>query len=167
MAKILSIIAPEGFQEVEYLDSKRALEENGHEVVTCSTHQIAFDRKDHSYKVDVLLDEIFEDDYDAVLFVGGPGVHAFFDDQDFQSVARAFHDAGKLTTAICAAPVILARAGLLAGKKATCFPVQVDTLKESGADYTGAPVEEDGLFITGSGPEAAFEFGLKIGENLK
>lgn len=166
MAKILSIIAPERFQQVEYLESKKALEEGGHTVVTASTHQIAFDKSDHSYKVDILLDEVMEDDFDAVLFVGGPGVHAFFDDPDFHSIAHAFYDAGKLTTAICAAPVILARAGLLKGRKSTCFAAQKDDLVAAGAVYTGGHTEKDGLIITADGPDSAYQFGQVIAEVL-
>ncbi|MFH0838304.1 MAG: DJ-1/PfpI family protein [Patescibacteria group bacterium] len=167
MARVLSVVAPEKFQQIEYLESKKALEEQGHAVVTASTHQIAFDKADHSYKADILLDEVMEDDFDAVLFVGGPGIHAYFDDEDFHSVARAFFAAGKLTTAICAAPVILGRAGLLNGKKATCFPAQAEELIRSGAEYTEKHVEKDGLIITADGPASAYDFGLAISEALQ
>ena len=162
MAKVLSIIAPEKFQQVEYLESKKALEEKGHEVITGCSHQMAFDKNDERYKVDILLDEVMEDDFDAVLFVGGPGSHLYFDDEDCHAIARAFYDAGKLTTAICAAPVILGRAGLLEGKKATCWSGQEENLKASGAEFTGSQVEKDGLIITGDGPEAAYDFGLAV-----
>lgn len=167
MAKVLSIIAPEKFQQVEYLESKKALESIGHEVVTSCSHQMAFDKNDQRYKVDILLDEVMEDDFDAVLFVGGPGSHAYFDDPDCHSIARAFYDAGKPTTAICAAPVILGRAGLLKRKRATCFPHETQVLIDSGADYTGAHVEKDGLIITADGPDSAYDFGLAIAEALK
>lgn len=166
MANVLCIVAPERFQQVEYLQSRRALEENGHHVVTASTHQIAFDKADHSYKMDILLDEIMEDDFDAVLFVGGPGIYEYFDDADFQSVARAFYGAGKLTTAICAAPSVLANAGLLEGKKATCFEGEAENLKAKGALYTGGHVEKDGLIITADGPESAYDLGVAIAEMI-
>ena len=166
MAKVLSVVAPEKFQQVEYLESKRALEEKGHEVVLCSTHQIAFDKNDEAYKVDALLDEVFEDEYDAILFVGGKGIQLHFDDPDFQSMARAFYDSEKVTAAICAAPVILARAGLLEGKKVTCWPEVGNILEKAGAEYTKEPVETDGLIVTGDGPDSAYAFGLKIAELL-
>ncbi len=166
MAKVLSIVAPEGFQQVEYLNSKKALEERGHTVVTCSTHQIAFDKQDHRYKVDALLDEVFEDEYDAVLFIGGPGIYQFHDDSDFHSMARAFHDEKKVTAAICAAPTILARAGLLSGVKMTCFEGEAGHAKEAGANYTGAKVEKDGLILTADGPDSAKDFGLALADML-
>jgi len=167
MAKVLSVVAPERFQDVEYLESKKALEEKGHEVVLSSTHQIAFDKAEHSYKVDILLDEVMEDDFDAVLFIGGPGIPAHFDDEDFHAIARAFYDAGKPTTAICAAPVILGRAGLLKGKKVTCWSGVAANLEAFDANCTGGQVEKDGLIITGDGPDSAYDFGLVIAEALK
>jgi protease I len=167
MKKVLSIVAPELFQPIEYADSKKALEEAGIEVVLCSTHQIAFDKNDERYKVDVLLDEVFEDDYDAVLFVGGKGIQLHFDDPDFQSMARAFYDEGKVTAAICAAPVILAKAGLLDDKKATCWEGAKAQLAEAGAEVQDEAVVQDGILITGNGPDAATEFGQTVAQALQ
>lgn len=166
MAKVLSIIAPENFQQVEYLESKRGLQEKGHEVVTGCSHQMAFDKNDERYKVDILLDEVMEDDFDAVLFIGGPGAHDLFDDEDCHAIARAFYDAKKPTAAICAAPVILGRAGLLKDKKATCWPAQGGALEASGAQYTAKNVERDDLIITADGPDSAYDFGLAIADAL-
>ena len=72
---------------------------------------------------------------------------------------------GRPAAAICAAPLVLGRLGLLNGKRATCYPGFETELK--GATYTGALVEQDGLFITGKGPAAVFEFGYAIVERLK
>lgn len=167
MATVLSIIAPEGYQDIEYNDSKQALKAAGHEVITASTVKEAHGKYGGTQKADVLLDEVNPEDYDAILFVGGPGSHGYFDDPDAHSLAKAFYASGKLTTAICAAPSILANAGLLDGKKATCFESQADNLKKKGATYTGQPVEQDGLIITGNGPNSAKAFGEKISDALR
>ena len=98
--------------------------------------------------------------------VGGSGASVFFDDPTAHKIAKDFLDAGKLTTAICAAPSILANAGLLQNIRSTCFPSQADNLKEKGANYTGTPVEQDGLIITADGPNSATAFGEKIAEAL-
>ena len=71
---------------------------------------------------------------------------------------------GKFIGAICAAPSILGRKGLLSGRKATCFPGFEEFLE--GADFTGAPVEHDGNIITARGAGVAIEFGLKLAEVL-
>ena len=71
---------------------------------------------------------------------------------------------GRPVAAICAAPLVLGRLGLLNGKRATCYPGVEGELV--GATYTAAMVEQDGLFITGKGPAAAFDFAYTIVERL-
>jgi protease I len=167
MAKILSIIAPEGFQDKEYGDSKAALEKAGHKVITASTTPVAYGKFGSKVKTDVILSDINPDDYDVIMFIGGPGCFEYFDDPTALKLARDFYNSGKLTTAICAAPSILANAGVLKGKKATCWEGESDTLISKGADYTGKDVEIDGKVITGDGPMSATKFGKTIAENLK
>ena len=70
-----------------------------------------------------------------------------------------------MVSAICAAPSVLGRLGLLKGKKATCYPGFEDKL--SGAECTGEYVVRDGNIITGRGAGAAIDFGLKIVEYFK
>ncbi len=167
MAKIISIIAPQGFQDIEYNDSKHALESAGHEVVTASTKHTAFGKFGAEEKVDLLIDEVKVGDYDAIVFIGGPGVYELFEDKTALKLAKDFYNAGKLTTAICAAPSILANAGLLKAKRVTCFSSQEDHLKEKEAICTGFHVEQDGLIITADGPDSATGFGKKIAEELE
>lgn len=73
--------------------------------------------------------------------------------------------AGRTVAAICAAPLVLGRLGLLQGHRATCYPGFEDEL--TGATSTGALVEHDGQFVTGKGPAAVFEFGYKLVELFK
>jgi protease I len=167
MAKVLSVIAPQGYQGVEYLHSKEAIEKAGHKVVTASTTKKAMAKDGTSVKVDVLLKNVELDGFEAILFVGGPGVYDYFEDKTALGLAKQFHKAGKIVSAICAAPTILANAGLLKGVKATCFPSQASGLKERGAQYIDRPVVRDGLIITADGPAAAGVFGEAITEALE
>src|SRR3989344_326100 len=78
-------------------------------------------------------------------------------------IARKTIEAGKKLAAICIAPTILARAGVLKGKRATAWTSalnkkSIDILKENGAEYVDKPVVEDEI-ITANGPESAEEFG--------
>ncbi|MHC4062693.1 MAG: DJ-1/PfpI family protein, partial [Planctomycetota bacterium] len=73
---------------------------------------------------------------------------------------------GKVLAAICIAPVVLANAGLLNGVRATSFLSERETLQVAGAEFTGAPVERDGLIITASDPSAANLFGRAIADAL-
>lgn len=166
MAKILSIIAPEGYQDQEYGDSKAALEEKGHTVITACSQKHATGKFGSTTEADLLLEEIKPEDYDAILFVGGPGVYQYFDNIHLQEIAKTFYQSGKPTTAICAAPGVLANAGLLNGKTVTCFEGESGNLIAKGANYTGKPTEQDGLIITGNGPSAARDFGLLIAKSL-
>ena len=100
------------------------------------------------------------------MFIGGPGSFEYFYDPTALNLAQDFYNAGKLTTAICAAPVILANAGVLDEKNATCWNGVANVLTDNGANYTGKDVEVDGLIITGDGPLSATKFGLAIAENL-
>tara|TARA_B100000315_G_C14460533_1_gene533506 strand:+ start:552 stop:1055 length:504 start_codon:yes stop_codon:yes gene_type:complete len=162
MAKILSIIAPEDFQDQEYSDSKTALEVAGHEVVTASTVAAPTGKFGATAQANIMLADVNPDDYDAIAFIGGPGVYGYFEDEIVLNLAKTFLNANKPTCAICAAPGILANAGLLQGKSATCWPGEGDHLKEKGTNYTGKPVEQDGLIITADGPTSAKAFGEAI-----
>jgi 4-methyl-5(b-hydroxyethyl)-thiazole monophosphate biosynthesis len=71
-----------------------------------------------------------------------------------------FAEKGQPLAAICAAPLVYGKRGLLRGKKATCYPGFEGLLE--GAEYTAALVQEDGNFITGKGPGAAMEFAFAI-----
>jgi len=68
--------------------------------------------------------------------------------------------------AICIAPGILARAGILKDKKATVFPSEIETLKREGAHYSALPVVIDGKIVTADGPEAAEGFGKALVKTL-
>ena len=71
---------------------------------------------------------------------------------------------GRIVAAICAAPMVLGRLGMLKGRKATCYPGCEGALE--GAHYTAAIVQTDGNVITGRGPAAAMEFGYTLVEAL-
>ncbi len=164
--RILSLISPTGFQEIEYLTPKQVLESHGHTVITASTVKNPVGHLGHTFTADLLLDEVHPSDYDAVFFVGGPGSHFYFDYKPALELAKDFYNSGKLTCAICAGPSILANAGLLKGVTATSFPSHEQNLRTHGAKFTGNPVEQDGLIITANGPAAAEAFGEKIHQAL-
>ena len=165
--KILVVIAANGYQDTEYGTPKNILEKAGYEVVTTSTKEIAKGVVGGKTTVDILMDNVNPADYAAVVFIGGPGSHDYFDYEPALKLAKDFYNSGKLTTAICAAPSILANAGILQGKTVTAFPDEAGNIKSKGAAYTGKSVEQDGMIITGNGPSAAKAFGEKIVEALK
>ncbi|MFH1820862.1 MAG: DJ-1/PfpI family protein [Methanobacteriota archaeon] len=163
------IIAPENFRDEELLHTKEELDKAGVETSIASTKTTeAKGMLGVKVTPDIKLVQVKVDDYDAVVFVGGSGSAAYFKDDCALSIAREASKRGKKVCAICIAPVVLANAGLLKGKRATVFPGDyVKDIVNKGAAYTGKPVEVDGNVITANGPAAAREFGRAIAKALK
>ena len=94
-----------------------------------------------------------------VLPGGGKGTENLASDNRVIEAVRTFDAAGKYVTAICAAPTVLAAAGILEGRKATCYP---SCAKQLGSAYDEAPVIADGNVITSQGPGTAMLFALVL-----
>ncbi len=111
------------------------------------------------------VDFVPSDDIDMIVLPGGmPGTLNLEKSRTVQDAIDFCANNDKYIAAICAAPSIIGKKGLLEGKKATCFPGFEQFLE--GAEYTGEGVVHDGKIITGKGPGAAIEFGLKLSEIL-
>ncbi len=168
MASVLMVIAPEVFRDEEYDHPKQALESRGATVTTASTRAGACHGKlGMIAEATHALAEARAADYDAVVFVGGGGAEVFFDDQAAHALACEMHALDRVVAAICIAPSVFARAGLLRGVHATAFPSQRDDLIAHGALWSTGPVEIDGRIITANGPDAARDFGLAIADALR
>jgi protease I len=166
--KALFIIAHKNFRDEEFAHPKAVLEKQGVKVtVASSSTQKAVGMLGMTVQPDILLSEVKVDDYDLVVFVGGSGSDEYWEDAAAHRIAETAFQEGKIVAAICIAPVTLANAGLLKGRKATVFSSCVDQLKEKGAIYADQPVVQDGRIITASGPDAANSFGEVLLEALK
>jgi len=163
MAEILMVIAPDRFRDEELFETRRVLEEKGHRV-TVAGHPTGLSRgtRGGEYLLEEDLYRQNPDLFDAIIFVGGGGAEAYFDNPVAHQIAGTMLESGKVTAAICIAPVILARAGLLSGRRATVFPDGKEELIRAGALYQEEPVVTDGLLITADGPGAAEEFALAV-----
>lgn len=163
MPTVLMVIAPDQFRDEEYSHPKEVLERLGAKVVTASVAPgPCRGRFGLLAQADVALMEVDAEDYDAVVFVGGAGANIYFDDADARRLATQAEEEGKIVAAICIAPTILGRSGLLSGKRVTSFPSQEDELRSQAGEWTGRPVEVDGRIITANGPDAAKDFGLAV-----
>lgn len=166
--KILMVVAPEGYRDEEFRDPKEVFEEAGAEVIVASKGvETAKGKISDTVKVDMDISDVVAFDYDAVIFVGGPGATVYFDDPIAQKIARDAAEAGRIVGAICIAPSILANAGLLEGKKATSFPSEQKNIEPKCAEYTGDEVTVDGNIVTANGPDAADAFGRAIANLLE
>jgi protease I len=166
--RAVMIIAFQGFRDEEYAEPKKVLEKAGIEITTASSKVgTAKGKFGMPAKVDISLNDVNVADYDAVIFVGGPGIYAHFDDPVAQKIAKEAVNQGKILAAICASVSILANAGLLKGIKSTCFPGEAANLKNKGARYSSSGLEVDGKIITADGPAHAKQFGAEIVKALK
>jgi protease I len=165
--KAVLIIAQSNFQDDEFLRPKEILEASGIEVIVASTTlSQAIGMNGAGVKPDMLVKNIKVADFDAVVFIGGSGATQYLTDPLAHSIAQEAIAKNKIVGAICIAPVILTNAGILKGKKATVYPSEADKLKAGGVNYTGKPLEKDGLIITADGPKSAKEFGEEISRAL-
>ena len=116
---------------------------------------------------DTTLDAALQQDFDMIVLPGGlPGADYLRDDARVIAVLKKMAAADKYTAAICAAPRVLAQAGLLDGKRATSFPGALDIDAVPGIDYQQAAVVIDGKVITSRGPGTAMDFALTLVETL-
>ena len=161
--KVLMVVAPRGFRDEEYFEPKKILSDAGAQVVTASlTKGDLYGMLGAKITADILLQEARAADYDAVVFIGGAGAQVYWNNPIAHKLATDAFSAGKITAAICVAPVTLAQAGITKGKRVTCFPSAKADVAAQGAQCTDMRVEVDGNLITASGPEASQEFGQAL-----
>ena len=166
--KVLMIVAPQNFRDEELLEPKDVLEKQGFQVIIASkkTKQ-ATGKLGAIVNVDIEYSQASVKDYNAIVFVGGGGATVYFDDPIVHKMIQEASNQNKIIAGICIASSILANAGILSNKKATCFPSEQNNLEKKGSIYTGERVTVDGNIITANGPQSATEFGEKIANLLK
>lgn len=112
---------------------------------------------------DTTLDKAIQQNFDMIVFPGGlPGADNLNNDPRIHQLLKTMHQQGKYTAAICAAPKILAHAGLLANKSATSYPGVLENMNIPQLQFISAPVIKDGLVITSRGPGTAIDFALEL-----
>jgi len=167
---VLMVIAPKDFEDGEFFIPKTLLEVNGANVTVASTTSKALGINGSTYTTDILISDAKAKNYDAIVIVGGTGViGSLWDDKDLRSLVKDANKQKKIIAAICAAPPILARAGILKDKNATMFPWSdgIKELTDNDVNYVDKEVVVSGNIVTGRNPDASVAFGLKLCEVLK
>ena len=161
----VAVLLAEGFETIEALTTVDILRRAG---VECHTFATKNQELTTSHHITLKADKVFNEeikDYDVVVLPGGmPGAVNLRDDERVINLLKEFNSKNKIIAAICAGPIVLAKADILNGKVCTCSPGFEDQL--NGANYQEAIVQRDGNVITGKGPAAALEFGYTILETL-
>jgi protease I len=169
--KALLIIPPERFNEDELFHPKEALENEGVEVTIASTKTGEI-IGDYQGKVEstVIFSEVSFTDYDVIAVIGGSGTNDYlWENQDLQTYLKQAYEQKVLLTGICAGSVTVVKTGLLEGRTATCYPldVQINVLKENKVNYIPEHVVTHKDIITGDGPDGAKEFGQSLVKALR
>ncbi|MEM8549948.1 MAG: DJ-1 family glyoxalase III [Verrucomicrobiota bacterium] len=162
MSKSALTILHQGFEEMEAIAPIDILRRGGVTVTVASREPdlVVKGRNEITVTAELPLDEALKQRYDALILPGGPGVFSQLrGDQRVADALKHFAETDKLVCAICAAPVVLADAGLLAGKRFTSHTSTADELP--GRDPERAVVEDNNL-ITSQGAGTATAFALAV-----
>ena len=161
------VVASQNFRDEELFETKRALDAAGVQSVIASTKiGIIAGVLGNISDANILIGQVRVDDYDAIIFIGGPGAVEYVANPIALNLAREAVRQRKILAAIDTAPTILAIAGVLPGVRVTGFLSERDRLIFAGAVYTGLPVEQDRLIITGSGPAASIQFARAVADAI-
>lgn len=166
MKKAVMLFA-QGFETVEALMVVDILRRAGVTVTMASITEEETVTSSHGVCVgmDAVLGEVDLLSYDAIILPGGmPGTIHLGESEAVKKAVLAMHEAGKIVSAICAAPGVLGKYGLLDGRKACSFPDHEVNL--IGAEVSRDPVVVDGNIVTSRGLGTAMEFALKLLEIL-
>lgn len=168
MASVLIPLA-EGCEELEAVTLIDLLRRAGITVTTASLgHQTQLTAsRQVGLIADVPLANVLDDEFDMLLMPGGqPGTDHLNNDHRIHAIIKRFQHENKYLAAICAAPMVLASAGVLDGKRATSYPGALDNNKWPEITLCDAPVVMDGKVLTSRGPGTAMDFALTIIELL-
>lgn len=169
--KVLLVIPPENFRDEELAKPVELFEKEKIQ------YDIASTRKGECKgmlgaraSATLTLEEVDPSVYAGIVIVGGTGspVH-LWENEMLAQLVKYFAKNNRLVAAICLSPVVLARAGILKGKRATCYdtPLSTKEMRKGGVNLSGDAVVIDGNVITASGPAAAGEFATAIVRALK
>lgn len=165
--KVVLIIAEKNFRDEELRISSQILSSRGAKVTIASTTlKPVRGMRGAVVRPDILLKEVKVENYDAVIFVGGSGARQYWDSPLAHKIARQAVKEKKVLGAICIAPVILARSGVLKGKRATVWWSPSfncrEMIKREGAVWVDRAVVVEGKIITANGPKASQAFAEAI-----
>ncbi len=160
---ILFILPQKNFNEVEFLTTKSTLEKSGCNIFIASDANSFCEGKNGlKVKNDISFFNINENNFGAIVCIGGSGVKEYWNNQILHKIVRKFFEKKKITAAICSAPVILANAGILKNVAATCYPDDKAELIKCGVEFKDVNVVIRKNIITAKNAQASEEFAEAI-----
>lgn len=169
--KVLLVIPPENFRDEELARPVELFEKEKIQYDIASTRRgECKGMLGARARATLTLEEVDPSAYAGIVIVGGTGspVH-LWDNEMLAQLVKYFAKNNRLVAAICLSPVVLARAGVLQGKRATCYdtPLSTKEMRKGGVNLSGDAVVTDGKVVTANGPTAAGEFAAAIVRVLK
>jgi 4-methyl-5(b-hydroxyethyl)-thiazole monophosphate biosynthesis len=168
MATVL-IPLSEGCEELEAVTLIDVLRRAEIQVVTASLseHQQITASRGVRLVADTTLAQVINDEFDMLVLPGGqPGTNNLDADPRIHALIKRLHQGGNWIGAICAAPMVLAHAGLLDGRKVSCYPGVLEPKEWPELQFSNDAVVCDNKVITSRGPGTAMAFALMIIEKL-
>jgi protease I len=147
------ILSAHNFEDSELLVPLYRLQEAGYTVeVAAPAPGGIMGKHNYEVKVDKAFAEIDPAEYAVLILPGGKAPAEIRDLPAVKAIVRAFFTAGKPVGAICHGPQVLAAAGLLTGRRATCYRTVAEELRNAGAEYLDQAVVVDGQLVTSRQP---------------
>jgi protease I len=171
--KKVAILTETGFEEVELTSPKQALEEAGAEVYIVSPEKEKVTAWDHDHwsielNVDKNIDDVKEEDYDALVLPGGVlNPDKLRTNKNAVAFVKDFVESGKPVAAICHGPQTLIETGLLEGRTMTSYPSIKTDLLHAGVDWVDREVVVDNGLVTSRSPKDLPAFNKKMIEEIR
>jgi len=152
----------DGFEDVEAFAPLDILRRGGVQLdaVSLTGNKTVTSARNVKIETDILYEAVGDWNYDMLILPGGPGTEKYMEYNDFLTQIKTAKNTGVKIGAICAAPSILGRLGLLNGKKAVCYPGYEKYLE--GAEVLYCPVITDENITTSRGMGTALKFGFEL-----
>ncbi len=156
---VLIFLPAKDFNEEEYSIVRKLLLKYGKNIfVTSDDHYVCSGSKGKKVKSDTDFFNVNIKNFAALVLIGGKGSKAYWNNEKLHTITRNFNDVQKIIGAICSAPVILAKAGILQNKTATCYYEDKNELINLGINYQERAVVTDKNIVTSNGSQSAAQF---------
>jgi len=165
---ILIFLAANNFSEEEYLIIKRVFLKASKKIfITSDSNTICNGDNGMRVKGDIDFYNVNDKNFSTIVLIGGDGSKQYWDNETLWRIVKNFNASGKVVAAICSAPIILARAGLLSKIPATCWSEDKNELIKLGINYNDRSVIAEKGVITSDGPRSAEQFAETVLNMIK
>lgn len=165
---VLVFLPQKNFNEEEYFTIKLFLQKHKYNLFIASdSHTYCVGNCGARVKNDISILNVNEKNFSTLIIIGGEGVRNYFNSEVLRAIINKFYKSKQLIAAICLAPIVLAKSGILKEHSATCYKTDEVELKASGVEFKDQEVVISKNIITASNPLASGLFAEAIIEYLK